>query len=158
MTPNEKEYLKQWLADVNSGKRNFYNLRDSMLPKNVSNLTIGDIEAKTLYALNSISRVNIDREKHASFALNDLVVELSHFLDEEVINKVETEIYSEKLKEHWGLSKDFKVIETRNKEISLVLNEFEEMAWRAAGQFTDKEMDYLKKMISVKRNKDYLDK
>ena len=65
--------------------------------------------------------------------MSDLIVELSHFLDEEVVNKVETEVYSDRLKKQWGLSKDFKAVETRNKEINLVLNELEEVAWRSAG-------------------------
>jgi hypothetical protein len=104
-----------------------------MVPHNSTKLTVGDIEAKSLYALNSVSRVTLERESHGQFSLSDLVVELSHFLDEEVVNKVETEIFSERLRKEWGLSADFKVIETRNKEISLVLNELEEVAWRSAG-------------------------
>ena len=75
----------------------------------------------------------MERERHGTFSLNDLVLELSHFLDEEVVNKVETELFSDKLRKDWDLSNDFKVIETRNKEISLVLNEMEELAWRSAG-------------------------
>lgn len=35
--------------------------------------------------------------KHRNFAINDLVLELSHFLDEEVINKVEMQIMSKKI-------------------------------------------------------------
>lgn len=94
---------------------------------------------------------------HGKFSLNDLVVELSHFLDEEVVNKVETEMFSERMKKEWGLSKDFKVIETRNKEISLVLNELEELAFRSAGMFNENDLEYIKRMISVKRNKDIFD-
>jgi hypothetical protein len=90
--------------------------------------------------------------------LNDLIVELSHFLDEDVVNKVETEIFSDRLRKEWGLSPDFKVIETRNKEISLVLNELEEVTWRSAGQFNERDIEYLKAMLSVKRNKDYFDR
>ena len=104
-----------------------------MLPTAPTKLTIGDVDAKSLYALNSISRVQLERERHGAFSLNDLVVELSHFLDEEVVNKIETEIFSDKLRNDWGLSKEFKVVETRNKEIGLVLNELEELAWRSAG-------------------------
>jgi len=36
-----------------------------------------------------------------------LILELSHFLDEEVVNKVESEILSERLRKEWGMSKDF---------------------------------------------------
>jgi len=118
LSNNEKAYLKQWVNDIRNGKdRNLMNLRDSMLPSSHTKLTIGDVDAKSLYALNSISRVQLERERHGAFSLNDLVVELSHFLDEEVVNKVETEMFGEKLRRDWGLSKDFKVVETRNKEI-----------------------------------------
>lgn len=86
------------------------------------------------------------------------MLELSHFLDEEVVNKVETEVYSDRLKQEWGLSKDFKAVETRNKEIGLVLNELEEVAWRASGQFNEEDFDRIKAMVSIKRNKDFFDK
>ena len=151
-------YLRGQL-DIRTGKdRNLMNLRDSMLPTAPTKLTIGDVDAKSLYALNSISRVQLERERHGAFSLNDLVVELSHFLDEEVVNKIETEIFSDKLRNDWGLSKEFKVVETRNKEIGLVLNELEELAWRSAGQLNDKDVDHLKAMLSVKRNRDYFDR
>jgi hypothetical protein len=42
---------------------------------------------------------------------------------------------SERLIQEWDLSKDFQIIETRNKEIGMVMNEMEELAWRTAGQF-----------------------
>jgi hypothetical protein len=42
-------------------------------------------------------------------------------------------MFGDRLRKEWGLSKDFKVVDTRNKEISLVLNEMEELAWRSAG-------------------------
>lgn len=156
---NEKAYMKQWSSDIRNGKdRNLMNLRDSMLPSGPTKLTIGDIDAKSLYALNSISRVQLERERHGAYSLNDLVVELSHFLDEEVVNKVETEMFGDKLRNEWGLSKEFKVVETRNKEISLVLNELEELAWRSAGQLNQKDLDHIKAMLSVKRNRDYFDR
>ena len=159
LSANEKQYLKQWMNDIKSGKdRNLNNLRDSMVPKSSTKLSIGDVEAKSLYALNSISRVNLDRERHGAYSLSDLIVEISHFLDEEVVNKVETEVFSEKLRQEWGLSKDFKVIETRNKEIGYVLNELEEVAWRSAGQLSERDFNHLVAMISVKRNRDYFDK
>jgi hypothetical protein len=56
------------------------------------------------------------------------------------------------------LSSDFRLIETRNKEISMVINELEEVAYRTAGMFNDKDFENLKKMFSVERNKDSFDK
>lgn len=129
-----------------------------MVPKEHTKLAIKDVDAKTLYTLNSIARVSLERDRHGAYSLSDLVLELSHFLDEEVVNKVETEIYSEKLKKEWKLSKGFKVVESRNKEIGLVLNELEEVAWRSAGMLDETDFNHIKAMISVKRNKDYFDK
>lgn len=159
LTPKEKQYLKHWINDIqNSEERNLLNLRDSLLPSNQTKLGMKDIDAKDYYSLNSISKVQLDRDMHGQYSLNELVLELSHFLDEEVVNKVETEIFSDRLRKEWGLSKDFKVIETRNKEISLVLNELEELAYRSAGMFNEKDLENVKRMISVKRNKDMFDK
>jgi len=65
LTANEKAYLKQWVSDIKNNKdRNIMNLRDSMLPDTPSKLTIGDVDSKSLYALNSISRVSLERERH----------------------------------------------------------------------------------------------
>jgi hypothetical protein len=123
-----------------------------MLPQKHTSLAVKDIEAKSFYALNSISRVALERERHGAYSLSDLVVELSHFLDEEVVSKVETEIFGDRLKKEWGLSREFKVVETRNKEIGLVLNELEEVAWRSAGMLNERDFEHIKAMISVKRN------
>lgn len=86
------------------------------------------------------------------------MLELSHFLDEEVVNKVEMEIFQDKIKLEWNLSDNFKLVETRNKEIGLVINELEEVAWRTAGQITEGEFDVIKKMVSIQRNMDLFDK
>ncbi|CDW84758.1 UNKNOWN [Stylonychia lemnae] len=159
LTVNEKKYLKNWLHDIQQNQdRNVLNLRDSLLPEKPSKLSLNDVDAQSLYALNSITKVQFDREQHGQYALNELVLELSHFLDEEVINKVETEVYSDRLRKDWGISNDFKVIETRNKEISLVLNELEELAFRASGQFNDTDHEGIVKMYSLKRNRDVFDR
>jgi hypothetical protein len=83
---------------------------------------------------------------------------MSHFLDEEVINRVEMEILSAKLTSVWDLPKDFKIIETRNKEIGMVLNELEEVAWRMAGMFEQRDLETLEAMFSINRGRDYFDK
>ena len=117
-----------------------------------------NISAEDYYTLNTIPRVQLDRVKHGKYALSDLVLELSHFMDEEVVNKVEMQVYSDRLRQEWGISKDFNVIETRNKEISMVLNELEELAYRTAGEFSQSDFDSIKRMISIARNKDFFDK
>lgn len=95
----EKTYIQHWINDLQHGKeRNILNLRESMVPKKHSQLTYGDLEAKNLYTLNSIPKVDLNRQNHKNYAVNDLVLELSHFLDEEVVNKVEMEIFQERIK------------------------------------------------------------
>ena len=69
-----------------------------MLPGSSTKLSINDLDAKTIYSFNSVSKVSLDRDIHGGYSLSDLVLELSHFLDEEVVNKVETEIFSERLR------------------------------------------------------------
>lgn len=133
-------------------------MRDSLLPSKPTGLSLNDIDAKNFYTLNTISKVELNREKHGQYALNDLVLELSHFLDEEVVNKVESELLSDRMRHEWGVTRDFKIVETRNKEISMVLNELEELAFRSAGEFDSKDLEYIKGQLSVARNKDIFDK
>ena len=65
---------------------------------------------------------------------------------------------SDKVKKDWDLPADFQIMETRNKEISLVLKELEEVVWRMGGMFEDKDLDAIKQMFSIQRNRDYFDK
>ena len=103
-----------------------------MVPKMHSTQQIGKaLSSKDLQTLNSIP--NVQFTKKDDFGVNDLILELSNFVDEEVINRVELQLMSGKLQEDWSLPKDFQILETRNKEISLTLNELEEVAWRMSG-------------------------
>ena len=68
------------------------------------------------------------------------------------------EIMSDRIRNEWKLPSDFKIIETRNKEIGITLNELEEVAWRMSGIYTDSEIDTLKAMFSINRNRDSFDK
>ena len=129
-----------------------------MVPKQYSKTTINEgINQSDIYTLNQIPGVNLTRKVDGEFALNDLVLELSHFIDEETVNRVEMELMSQRIKEEWGLPADFKVIETRNKEVGMVINELEEMIWRVTGVFDQRDKDGLVQMFSVNRNKDYFD-
>ena len=65
---------------------------------------------------------------------------------------------SDRLRDEWNLPKEFQIIETRSKEVGIVLNELEELAWRSAGAFSEQEVDTLQKMFSILRNQDYFDR
>ena len=60
-------------------------------------------------------------KEHGKYAVSDLVLEMSHFLDEELVNRVEVQLVSERLKKEWDLPVSFQLLETRNKEVGLVL-------------------------------------
>jgi hypothetical protein len=146
------------VADLQEGKRNMLDTKDSMVPSRYTNLKVIDMSSHDLYALNTISNVNIDSAKQAGFSINDICLELSHFLDDDTLDRVELDLHSAQLQNNWGLPKDFKLVETRNKEISMVVNQIEELAWRIAGAFSDEERSSIKEMFSVGRNKDSFDK
>lgn len=126
------------------------NHRDVLLPKNYSLTKLGDaLCAEDIFALNQIPNVEINRKQHTNFSVNDLVLELGHFLDEEVVNRVELQVLSERIKKEWELPESFQLIETRNKEIGMTLNELEELAWRMAGQYDEKDIKSLEAMFSI---------
>lgn len=99
--------------------------------------------------MNQVPNVDLKRDKHASFALNDLVLELSHFLDDDFVNRVEMQLISERMRKQWDLPEGFQLMETRNKEIGLVFQELEEVAWRMAGCFNEQDVETLKNMFSI---------
>ena len=64
-------------------------MRDVMMPKNVTKLKVSDLTAEEIFAFNQVPYVELKREKHGKFALSDLVVEASHFLDEDLVNRMQ---------------------------------------------------------------------
>ena len=158
LSANETQYLNQWTNLMQkSSDYNLSNHRDAMLPDSYNKSSINELSGEDFFALNQIPNVQITRKDHGGFALNDIVLELSHFLDEEVINRVELQLMSDRLKKDWDLPQAFQIMETRNKEIGLTLNELEEVAWRMSGQYEERDIDTLTKMFSINRNKDYFD-
>ena len=89
--------------------------------------------------------------------MNDLVLELSHFIDPETIRKVEVGFLEENLRREWQLAEDFNLIERRNKEIDLVMHEMEEVSWRAADMFDQQEKSYIQDIAFFDRGLDAFD-
>lgn len=95
---------------------------------------------------------------HGQFALNDLVLEVSQVFDNNTVRAVELSCLQETMKSDWQFGSDFKLVSKRNKEIDRVLAQFEEKAFRAAGQFTDQDVSNIKEMFLVGRNFDKFDR
>lgn len=99
LTSAEKKYLKTWVNGLQQDKSfNITNHRDSMIPRNYSKHSLNKLSGEDIFALNQIPGVKFDREKHGNYALNEIVLELSHFIDEEAINRIELSIMSDNIK------------------------------------------------------------
>lgn len=151
MSKNEKRYLEKWVKDIQTNENlNLLTVRDSMLPKGYSKSTLNEaLSAEDIFTFNQIPNVEIDRAEHGQFAVNDLVLELSHFIDDEVVNRVEVQMMSDRIKQEWSLPKSFQLIESRNKEIGMLLNELEEFAWRSSGCLDETDLETLTQMFSI---------
>ena len=129
-----------------------------MVPSTESKLKISSMSAEDMYTLNAIPHVELKREEHGNYALNDVVLELSHFLDQDTIRNVELTCLEDSLRKEWELSHDFKLVDCVNKEAIQLSQELEEKAWLLSGKFNDQDVSYIKEMISVKRiNKDHFE-
>jgi len=87
-----------------------------MVPDVESKLKISSISPDDMYSLNSIPHVELKREEHGNYALNDIVLELSHFLDIDTLRNVELTCLEDSLRREWELNHDFKLVDCVNKE------------------------------------------
>ena len=129
LTKAECDYLKVWKENIGS----------NFCPKDPSNLKLSDLDSDDISKLNSLHLINFS--KLDEYSLNDIVLELNHFIDPVVISDIEHEIHVETLKSQWGLPSDFIVSEKRHKEIDLVLGQVEENAYRHSGKFESNELE-----------------
>jgi len=136
LSESEKKYLKAWRSKIGA----------SMIPKSSTKMTLGNLSDKDSNIFNSLPLIEISDLK--DYSLNDIILELNHFIDSNAIATIEKEVHIETLKSEWGLPKDFTVNETRHKEIDLVLGEIEENAYRHAAKFDENEIDGLKKVFT----------
>lgn len=73
-----------------------------MVPAKESQLKINRLSPEDLYTLNSIPNVELKRDSmHGEYALNDIVVELSHFLDVDTLRNVELSCLEDTLRKEW---------------------------------------------------------
>ena len=82
-----------------------------MLPETASSIMLKALSPDDFYQLNSLPKVQIDRKTHGNYALNDLVLELSNFLEEDTVRKVELSLLEGSLKKTWKLQDDFRLVE-----------------------------------------------
>jgi len=121
LSESEKKYMSAWMEKA-SETETLLPQADVLVPEHPSSLSLAEaLSGDDFYALNSLSRVSIADEQKTAIALNDLVLELSHFVDVDTVRKVELTLLEDTLKEKWQLADDFSLVNSRNKEIDLVM-------------------------------------
>ena len=100
LTKNESLYLKKWVMQAQTNKESILG-HQTMVPSKSSQMKIEDLKPEDMYAFNQISGVELKREKHGAYALNDLVVEVGHFIDTNTLRKVELTCLENKLRSEW---------------------------------------------------------
>ena len=78
--------------------------------------------------------------------------------DHQSTRDVEISCLQELIGQKWQLSKDFKLVTRRNRQIDIITEELEELAFRTAGQFNQKEKEAIKNVFNVGRGADFYDK
>jgi len=154
LSKSETKYLKEWNTQISDSK--YFNIDKCMVPAEPCSYTIGNLGREDNQHLNSVPLVNVKGLE--KYAINDLILELNHFLDKNTIETIEKEVFVEGLKQEWDLPKDLMLSETRNKEIDLVLGQVEENSYRHAGKFDQQEMEGLNKMFETNKKEKIFDK
>ena len=71
---------------------------DVLVPESPSGLSLADaLTPEDFYLLNSLSKVSIQGDLKHDIALSDLMLELSHFVDNDTVRKVELSFLEGKL-------------------------------------------------------------
>lgn len=74
LSEDENLYLEAWKKEMN-GSSTLYN--DCLVPKHHTKNELETVSDKDLNTLNKLSLVELSKETHGKFSLNDLILELS---------------------------------------------------------------------------------
>lgn len=130
LTGDEKEYLHRWRENPD------------LIPAMPSYQSIGEMSGEDVYKLSALPGVHLDQFK--DYSVNEVVLELSNFIDDNFIKDIEKNVHSSQLRDEWSLDRD---IVHRNKELDIVLSKIEEDSWRTATKFDEKEEESIKKLF-----------
>jgi hypothetical protein len=155
LSSNETAYLKLWMEDLSHAS--LTNTSSTLVRNKLTNLKIVDLpesDTKTFESLHGVSISNSEKD----FSANELLLELSNFIDEETIKNFELRIKEKEELSGWGVSADSssfsKLIPNyRNKEITLANRHIEEYLWRKSGHLTDSEIDQFWNLYKFKVDK-----
>lgn len=145
----QMKYFKKWIKELRSA-----NLYDQvMLPEHCSKALISNLPADDrIWLTNLVGGVLIESE----YGVNELVFELSHFIDEEPIRRFEETVIEDRLLPEFNIDNVTGISRlnpsARNKEIWLTTAEMEEYYWRRTGQFSAEDLKHFWEFYSISRN------
>ena len=97
LSPMELEYAQMWGEEANNLK-SVLSSADVMVPPTPSQIKLKTLTPDDVYVLNCIPKVDIKVKNHGDYALNDLVLEMSHLIDEQTVRNIELALMEKKLK------------------------------------------------------------
>lgn len=135
-------YLEEWKAEMKKSSPN--SAGRIYLPKLITSMSLSDLSQKDSQVLQDLRNVSFPAD--CTISLNELVLELSHFIDDEVVNRVEfTMSEATELRKWKGLfpradGRSRLRPQWENKELQLRNKELEEQLWLQAGVMTPKDL------------------
>jgi len=138
LSVGQNAYLEEWRAELKKSSPN--SAGRAYLPKMMTSLSLSDLSPKDSQVLQDLRNVSFPAD--CPISLNELILELSHFIDDEVINRLEFTLGERTELRKWkGLlprtdGRPRLRPEWENKELQLRNKELEEQLWLQAGVMT----------------------
>jgi hypothetical protein len=150
LNQDEIEFLKK----LTQGKTllDFHN--SGVLPT-LTSLKLKDLSAVDLYSLQSLHNVEFN-SNHENYSLNELILEFSNFIDNGSVMKIVTQLFEQTAQ---NKGKYYSLLHNKNnKEQTLLSHEIQEQLWRKAGEFDSDDIQKLKTILKVKKDKSRFDR
>jgi hypothetical protein len=79
-------------------------------------------------------------------------------VNEKTVRDIELGMMQDTIQKEWDLDSSFSLKEHRNSEVYMVMRELEELAWRTSAEFSERDYQGVKEMVSIDRNWQAFDK
>jgi hypothetical protein len=158
----ESEYLAVYQEALS--KASISQAGKVLIPENFTSLRVKDFKDEDCKVFECLYKVNISslRERVGNFSLNEILFELSHFIDDYLVNRVEFFVIEQRLLKEWGIQPDFKGLSKlkplwNNKGLWWQGSALEEYLWRKSGQFSEKDFQDFFTLFGYESNKSFKD-
>ncbi|CAG9316562.1 unnamed protein product [Blepharisma stoltei] len=151
----ERQYLKKWGEALKKAK--ISDAGSVLVPQHSTSYCLNDMDEEDALFCMSFRNVVL-KESFGHYSLNELIFELSHFFDDEIIRRIEYNIIENYRLGQWGITTDASGISRlrplwRNKSIWLTNLELEEILWSKAGELNEEEIGHFLSIYGHMREK-----